>query len=83
MSEVDLKIDFLSFKLATIITCILIVLNITGVISTSIWITLLPIIVVIIAWFFIIFLIGLLTILMVAKKMADDEENGDNQEETS
>lgn len=81
MSELNLKFELSSFKLAVIFTLILVILNILDVIHTSIWVTLLPIFIVVGWWFFVIFLIGLLTLLTIARELANTEDS-DNQEET-
>ena len=71
--------DFSTFKLAVVISVILIFMKIFGWIDISIWIVFLPIFVVVGIWFFIVFLIGLATLYFMAKKLTEDTGESENE----
>ena len=80
--EIDLKFDFSTFKLAVVISAILMFMKIAGWIDISIWIILLPVFIAIGVWFILIFLIGLVTILILVREMNKDRDELDTSSDS-
>ena len=83
MNEVDLNFNFSTFKLAVVISAILLVMKLAGWADISMWIILLPLIICVGLWFLMVFLIGLFTLYLFIKQVGNEQDESESTENKS